>query len=83
MNEEGLFKKRIDELLDNGANMQYTFMGYINSAEIAGMIRVGIKPSIHEIIEDAKKDIESNATFASEKLMIIDRKKWAKWFGWK
>jgi len=41
---------------------------------------VRIKDAL-EIVEEMRKDIESNATFASKELMVIDRKKWLKWFG--
>ena len=56
MSEEGELKKRIDRILDTGANMQYTDMGCVNSAEIAGMIQVGIRPSIKQIIDEMKQD---------------------------
>jgi len=36
---------------------------------------------VYEVVEEMRTDIESNATFASKELMVIDRKKWLKWFG--
>lgn len=52
----GLFKKRILKLLDTAYKMQYSSLGCKNNAEVGGLIRVGLAPSIERIIEEAKKE---------------------------
>lgn len=63
------FEKQINDALN-------TFEKIFGSRPIVISVDV-----LKKIVKNAKKDIESNATLGSQKLMIIDRKKWIKWFG--
>jgi len=56
MSEEGKLKTEIDKLLEKGAEMQYSSLGCVNRAEVAGMMRVGIKPSINILLDEAKAE---------------------------
>ena len=53
---EGKLKTEIDKLLEDGANMQYTIMACKNNAEFAGVLRVGIKPSVDILLDAANKE---------------------------
>lgn len=86
---EGELKKQIGKLLEDGADMQYTVLACKNNAEFAGVLRVGIKPSIIILLDEAKKELteaiqEINDTTAltiGQKQLAIFIDWFEKWFG--
>ena len=53
---EGELKKRIDQELKTAAELQYSPLRPRNQSEVAGMLEAGIKPNIHAVLDEARKD---------------------------
>jgi len=54
--EEGEFKKRINQELKLAAELQYSPLRPRNQSEVAGMLETGIRPNVHAILDEAKKE---------------------------
>jgi hypothetical protein len=53
---EGLLQQRIRKEFQTAARMQYSLLRPQNSAEVAGMLEVGMLPNILKIIQEGKQE---------------------------
>jgi len=84
--KEGQLQKRITEEFEKAYKCCYSVLKPTNEAEMAGLIKTGLKPNIEKIVGEMRKDIREN-TLPESKLInlgdyvLVEKNVLKKWLG--